>query len=277
LSACAPDLAATEQRDAIDLEWKLDASLVASYIDVIGDRPDRYPDSTAPPFVAVCPAMPAWKALLHGSRAPEGSILQIEHDMTIVAPLRLGDPLHVKAWIGARGDYGPRPAVIVCTSVRTPQGEAVAMRSTLVGSGLPIGPQLPRERINAPHGEPVAVVTRRLPRDLPVRYANVSGDHNPIHLDAEAARRAGFSGVIVQGLATMAIAWLGTVDALCTGDPLGVRRMRVRFSQPMLPGEILEVRLHQAASPTAYSLNARSGNRAVLKSGVVELARMRVP
>jgi acyl dehydratase len=36
------------------------------------------------------------------------------------------------------------------------------------------------------------------------RYAEASGDHNPIHLDGEAARRVGLDSVIAHGMLSMA-------------------------------------------------------------------------
>jgi acyl dehydratase len=39
-----------------------------------------------------------------------------------------------------------------------------------------------------------------------VRYAEVSGDHNPIHQDDEVARSVGLPGVIAHGMYTMALA-----------------------------------------------------------------------
>ena len=39
-----------------------------------------------------------------------------------------------------------------------------------------------------------------------VRYAEASGDHNPIHQDEEVARSVGLPGVIAHGMYTMALA-----------------------------------------------------------------------
>ena len=39
-----------------------------------------------------------------------------------------------------------------------------------------------------------------------VRYAEASGDHNPIHQDDEVARSVGLPGVIAHGMYTMALA-----------------------------------------------------------------------
>jgi acyl dehydratase len=43
-------------------------------------------------------------------------------------------------------------------------------------------------------------------RDDLVRYANASGDHNPIHQDEDVARSVGLPGVIAHGMFTMALA-----------------------------------------------------------------------
>jgi 3-hydroxybutyryl-CoA dehydratase len=42
-------------------------------------------------------------------------------------------------------------------------------------------------------------LTRQADRYRPVYYAAVSGDFNPIHIDPEVGRAAGFPGAILQG------------------------------------------------------------------------------
>lgn len=75
--------------------------------------------------------------------------------------------------------------------------------------------------------------------DQPLRYADASGDRNPIHLDEAAARAAGLPGVVLQGPATMALVARGFIDRFCEGDPRRLRRMRVRYAKPVLPGDTL--------------------------------------
>jgi acyl dehydratase len=69
--------------------------------------------------------------------------------------------------------------------------------------------------------------------DLPKRYAAVSGDDNPIHLDEALAKSVGFKGVILHGLCTLALA--------AKGLPKPLKRLEVRFSKPAYPGEALSV------------------------------------
>lgn len=60
-----------------------------------------------------------------------------------------------------------------------------------------------------------AMEVPRMSRDLLARFAEASGDHNPIHLDPAAAQSAGLDGVIAHGmlsaayLARMVTEWAG--------------------------------------------------------------------
>lgn len=67
-------------------------------------------------------------------------------------------------------------------------------------------------------------------------YAGASGDHNPLHIDVEAARAAGLDDVIAQGMLVMA--WLGrTVTQAAPQQAL--RSFRTRFSAMTHPGDVL--------------------------------------
>jgi acyl dehydratase len=74
----------------------------------------------------------------------------------------------------------------------------------------------------------------------PIYYAAVSGDFNPIHIDPEIGRAAGFPGAILQGMCTMA--WLADACTGYLGDPARVRKLRVRFSRPVVVGDVVTFR-----------------------------------
>jgi acyl dehydratase len=60
------------------------------------------------------------------------------------------------------------------------------------------------------------------------RYAEASGDPNPIHTDPDFAEKAGLPGVILHGLWTMAqVARANTAAA--GGDPRALKRLSVQF------------------------------------------------
>lgn len=69
----------------------------------------------------------------------------------------------------------------------------------------------------------------------PIYYAAASGDFNPIHIDPAVGEKAGLGGVILQGMCTMAWAAEAAVNYL--GDPGALKKLRVRFSRPVVPGD----------------------------------------
>ena len=77
-----------------------------------------------------------------------------------------------------------------------------------------------------------------LDRDRLRRYAEASGDPNPIHLSEEAAERAGLPGVIAHGMLTVAAMGLLFSPYLEHGH---VRFFRSRFSGMVFLGDVLRV------------------------------------
>ncbi len=80
-------------------------------------------------------------------------------------------------------------------------------------------------------GREVARGTLRVDRDRLVRYADASGDQNPIHQDEAAALAVGLPGVIAHGMWTMGAAVQVVVD--WAGDPGLVVDCRTRFTRPV--------------------------------------------
>src|SRR5512138_1993470 len=74
----------------------------------------------------------------------------------------------------------------------------------------------------------------------PIYYAAASGDFNPIHIDAQVGRAAGYSGVILQGMCTFS--WLSDACVEYLGDPARLRRVRARFTKPVQVGDVLTFR-----------------------------------
>jgi len=76
-------------------------------------------------------------------------------------------------------------------------------------------------------------------QDQAIRYAEASGDNNPVHLDKEMAQAAGLPDVFLQGLCTMAFATQAIVDDIAGGDPEKVVRVKTRFSKPVFMQDTL--------------------------------------
>lgn len=65
-------------------------------------------------------------------------------------------------------------------------------------------------------------------------FAGASGDHNPIHIDSDAAREAGLPDVIGHGMLTMS--WLGRL-LTCWAPQRDLREFGVRFTAITRVGE----------------------------------------
>ena len=93
----------------------------------------------------------------------------------------------------------------------------------------------PAWRVGAELGE------RTLPpvtRAQLVRYAEASGDHNPIHTSDGAAEEAGLPGVIAHGMLTAAAMGLPFSPYLEHGY---VKELKVRFAGMIYPGDEISV------------------------------------
>ncbi|HEX6682342.1 MAG TPA: MaoC/PaaZ C-terminal domain-containing protein [Candidatus Limnocylindrales bacterium] len=114
-------------------------------------------------------------------------------------------------------------------------------------------------------GEPDAALVAKVDEDQTFRYAEASGDRNPIHLDDDVARAVGLPSRIVHGLCTMAFTSWAAINALCDGDPRRLRRIAVRFSQPVLPGQEITTRFWGSQFETVSDSGA-----VVIKNGLVD-------
>jgi acyl dehydratase len=98
-----------------------------------------------------------------------------------------------------------------------------------------MSPRLDLTRVQVGDALPeVADTIERL--DL-IRYAGASGDFNPIHWSDEIARAVGLPGVIAHGMYSMAVA--ARMVSGWAGDPAAIKRLKVRFSAMIEPGQTL--------------------------------------
>src|SRR5437762_1191251 len=67
----------------------------------------------------------------------------------------------------------------------------------------------------------------------------LSGDWNPLHVDPEAARAAGFDKPILHGLCAYGIAGRTLMRMMCDDDPKRMQRLDLRFARPVWPGDKL--------------------------------------
>ena len=86
-------------------------------------------------------------------------------------------------------------------------------------------------------GEAIPELSRVATREDVRDYAEVSGDRNPLHLDDDHARRAGYPAVIAHGMFTMG--HLASCVVAWAGDAGSVLRISAQFRAFVLIGETI--------------------------------------
>ncbi|MBK5263964.1 MAG: MaoC family dehydratase, partial [Alphaproteobacteria bacterium] len=69
----------------------------------------------------------------------------------------------------------------------------------------------------------------------------LSGDYNPLHIDPDVARSAGFHKPIVHGLCTFGLVGHALLKAHANYQPQRMRGLGGRFSSPVFPGETIRI------------------------------------
>jgi acyl dehydratase len=103
-------------------------------------------------------------------------------------------------------------------------------------------------------------------------FAAASGDRNAVHVDDEAARQAGFPGVILHGLCTFGIV-AGSVTRASAGDGRrSMRRVAARFAGPAYPGVDLVTDVRSIPARAGYGFDTVDpAGRTVLSHGLIEM------
>lgn len=123
-------------------------------------------------------------------------------------------------------------------------------------------------------------VTHRVTKDTILRYAELSGDHNPLHVDHEFATAAGFDSVIAHGpVALQTIfesltSWLG-LDSLPASAVV-----EAFFRAPVLPGDSVSSRVDgslEHAGAIVLSMSAINQRDEVVIEATVQMPRYLAP
>src|SRR5215468_3455255 len=103
-----------------------------------------------------------------------------------------------------------------------------------------------------------AIAARAFTLDDQREFARASGDFNPLHLDAQFARRTQMGAPVVHGIHTL----LWALENVLRTDSFDVQNIRVRFHQPLFLDETAEVRIG-GRSESAIDLDVVAGGTTI--------------
>jgi acyl dehydratase len=93
------------------------------------------------------------------------------------------------------------------------------------------------------------------------------GDRNPLHVEPERAKAAGFHMPILHGLCTYGFTCRAVLEAYCDFDPVRIASHQARFSSPVFPGDTLRISLWRDGHVVSFEAAVPERNVTVLKNG----------
>lgn len=262
--------------------YEVTAEAIEKYARATNDENPRYLGGGAEVVATpVFPVVPSFEAFMNATMDPElgADVMRLVHgqeEHILHKPIKPGDTLTISSELESVETKESGETFTVKGTHTNQDGDLVAeVRGTMFirGKGGSKGAS------EAPAPEPVREIvyeeSTKVDDDQTVRYAEASGDHNPIHVDEDIAKMAGLPRTINHGMCTMAIAAKGAVNGLADGDPTRIKKVSVRFSKPVFPGEEITSKFwleSDSGDTKTYGFETYNPNGdAVIKNGEVEV------
>jgi acyl dehydratase len=122
-----------------------------------------------------------------------------------------------------------------------------------------------------PEGRPADLSVTLPTRPEQALIYRLSGDYNPLHADPAVAVQVGFKRPILHGLATYGVVGRALVSALCGDHGARLKRMDVRFSSPVYPGESITTQIwREGPGRASFKSLVAARETVVLNNGYAE-------
>ena len=259
-------------RDFIGKEYKcgpyiIESDSIRKYAHATNEKNSRYIDPNSPNGLIPSPLYPVvflpdlLTQLVEDAEDMKLNILRAVHaeqEMSWYESLHPGDQIDISAKIVTMKQYGVNDLLDLQILYKRDKTTVLKMGYRLMVRGKKKPDEgKPKQSIEEPEmGNKLADRTIIVTEDQGVRYAEASGDNNPIHVNEDIAKSVGLPSTILHGLCTMAFASQTIVDDILEGDPTRLKNMKVRFSKPVF--------MKDALTTTVYYVGiSESGNHVI--------------
>ena len=261
----------------------IDADRAKAYAAATNDDNPAYESGKyAPPIFGV---VPTWAAmgLAIPDVVPSEAMMMIVHgeqDMHFHQPLTPGQTLTTRSTAHSIrvGSSGSRYTIQVDSEDADGKPvltEYVTMFVRGMADGESAGPDKPDHSFpEAARANKVGEFTVHVDDDQTFRYRDASGDMMPIHVDDNMAKSVGLPGIIAHGLCTMAMTSQAVIKTVADGDPSRIKRLAVRFSKNVFPGNDVVTTIYDAGERNGrkvYAYEAHSKGDQVIANGLAEV------
>jgi len=218
------------------------------------------------PTFGVVPAFPALFGMGSVMQVNPMMVLHGEQCIEILRPIPPRGTLTTTPMIKAIYDKGKGALVVVEAETVDEKGTALfkntfgAFARGEGGFGGDRGPSGPKNV--PPDRAPDAVDKMRTLPQQALIY-RLSGDMNPLHADPEFAKLGGYDRPILHGLCTFGHVGRAILRSFCGLDPMKLKKLEVRFSGVVFPGETIVTEMWKNA-PGQLIVQAKTAERGEL-------------
>jgi acyl dehydratase len=117
-----------------------------------------------------------------------------------------------------------------------------------------------------PDRAPEQVCDLPTPPNLALLY-RLNGDDNPLHIDPERAKAAGFPRPILHGAATFGIAAHAVLRTVADYDPTRLASIEARFARPVFPGETIRTEMWRDGAAVSFRCRVVERDEVVVNNG----------
>jgi len=225
------------------------------------------------PTFAVIPAFPALMGLASGVEVNPVMILHGEQAFTIHKQPATKGRLTTAGKISGVYDKGKGALAILVTETKDDAGELVFTNKFGVfvrGAGGFGGDRGPEAGNVPPDRAPDKTVSMQTQLNQEMIY-RLSGDRNPLHVDPDFAKMAGYDRPILHGLCSFGHVGRAVLAEYCDNDPERFTGMSVRFSGVVFPGDTITTEMWDTGEGKIILQAKTQEGRVVISNGAVDV------
>jgi acyl dehydratase len=225
------------------------------------------------PSFAVIPAFPALAGMSAAVEVNLVMILHGEQGFRIQKEIPTSGELTTKAKITGVYDKGKGALVTIDSTTADASGETVFTNTSGIfvrGAGGFGGERGPEAGNKAPERAPNKSVEMKT-LDIQAAIYRLSGDRNPLHIDPNFAKMAGYDRPILHGLCSFGHAARAVLQEYCDNDTSKFVGFGCRFSGVVYPGDTITTDMWDDGSGKILVQSRTQDGRVVISNAAAEI------
>ncbi len=229
------------------------------------------------PTFAVIPAFPVMMGIGQVVEINPVMVLHGEQRIDLRAPISTKGRLTTGGKISAVYDKGSGAVIVVESETKDEKGTLLFANTSSIfvrgagGFGGERGPSASNKNIPPEKRPDHTVQYKTLPQQAAIY--RLSGDRNPLHIDPEFAKMAGFNTPILHGLCTFGHVGRAILHSCCGGDPARFKSLEVRFAGVVYPGETIVTEIwRDSGNKVIVQAKAAERNEVVIANAAATVA-----